>query len=1094
MRSLFLIGAVLILGPTVFGQGVKTITLSETGASIKDLFKEINRQTGYEFVYDSKTLATATPITINVKSASLEEVLAICFKGQPMTYTITGNTIVVKPLTEPQAKIEENKTAGLHYVEGRVVDKSGGAIPGTNVVIRGTSEGTVTDAEGKYSIQVNESDLLSFSFIGFKRFETEVRERTIIDVTLEEEVSALKEVTINGGYYETTDELKTGSIVKVSAKDIEKQPVTSPLMALQGRVPGLEITPRSGTPGVAPVIRIRGTNSLRIGGKGSTNLDDDGNFPLYVVDGVPVNSTPISSFSGSYTATGYDPLSTLSPSSIESIEVLKDADATAIYGSRGANGVILITTKKKAKSSQPTSFEFSGYAGIGTISKKLDLLNTPQYLSMRKQALTNDALTAGAFDPDLTLWDQNRYTDWQQVLLGGTANISDVQAYVASGNENTTFRFGGGFHKETLIFPGDFNYKRASVQLSLNHKSSDNKFHFGVSANYGLDNNNLFNDSNGLMQAALGLAPNAPALYNPDGSLNWEQRVVNGQLLSSWTNPLSSQLNRQTTNTQNLVSSTNISYQIFSGASLTIGGGFTSLNNSEIGKYPSSAQAPEKPASGIANFSTTQRSSWIIEPKFSYSIKKAGHTINLLVGTTLQNSHSSINVISGQRYPSDALLGSLVGAGQIVLERDDKYEYKYVSVYSRLGYDWRQRYLINLTGRRDGSSRFGPGNRYGNFGAVGGAWVFSNEPFFQPLDRIINLGKIRASYGLTGSDQIGDYRYYELYNVSQSKFNGQPGFSPAALANSNFAWEVTNKFETAIELGFFENRLGLEMNWYRNLSSNQLVDFTLSAVTGFPSVLSNFPATVENSGVEGILRGEILSSEVLKWTMSLNISIPTNYLVKFDGLENSPYATQYKIGEPLSVRQMYSYSGINQDTGLYEFQDKNGDGLINRLDYSLQNPNNGAVYGGITNEIQYKGFELSFLFQFSKRNGTRYFAPLPPGRLVNQPTSVLNSWRQVGDVAGVQKFSTSQEALVSFVNLIESNYSIVDATFLRLKTVSLSYRLSPDISKRLLLQEAKIFLQAQNLFTITKYPGLDPETGNTLPPLRMITAGLQIKF
>jgi hypothetical protein len=486
---------------------------------------------------------------------------------------------------------------------------------------------------------------------------------------------------------------------------------------------------------------------------------------------------------------------------------------------------------------------------------------------------------------------------------------------------------------------------------------------------------------------------------------------------------------------------------------------------------------------------------WILEPKISYSNSYNHHSISAIVGSTWQQSITSTNFTAGSQYSSDALLGSIKGAGLTKTYNDDVTDYRYTSIYARLGYNWRQRYLINLTGRRDGSSRFGPGNRFGSFGAIGVAWIFSNEKILEQAKHFLNFGKIRASYGITGSDQIGDYRYYKLYDINEYKYDdGSVGYVPLSLQNSDYRWELTKKMEASIEVAFFENRLGLEVSWYLNRSSNQLIDFTLPAITGFASVLQNFPATIQNNGLETIVKGDVLNSDTWRWNVAFNISLPKNKLVRFDGIEKSPYATIYKVGAPLSVRNLYTYNGVNQETGSYEFVDENNDGQISILDRKVQNPNDRGFYGGLTNSIQYKSIEISFLLQFSKQQIPRYFPTSAPGRQNNQPVGVLNRWRELGDQTNIQKYSNTSDNYWNYINLIESNFNIVDANFVRLKTVSIAFRLPEKILKNIKLEDGRIFVQGQNIFTITRYSGLDPETGNGLPPLRMITAGLQFKL
>jgi TonB-linked SusC/RagA family outer membrane protein len=951
---------------------------------------------------------------------------------------------------------------------------------GVNVVVKGTTKGTTSDSEGKFAIDVQESDVLVFSFIGHKTVSTEVGNRSIIDITLEEDVASLNEVVISGGYYQTTAKTKTGNISKITAKDIENQPVTSPLMALQGRVPGLEITPNTGVPGDAPKIRIRGENSIR----------GDGGFPLYVIDGVPVNSSPIST-SGLLIGT-FDPLGTINPSNIESIEILKDGDATAIYGSRGANGVILITTKNAAKSSG-TNLDVSVYKGVGQVSNKLDLLNTQEYLQVRKKAFANDQLDPGSFDYDVNgAWDTTRYTDWQDALLGGTAHITDAQANISGGNSNISFRLGGSLHKETMVFPGDFGYQRATGNLSLSYISSNQKFTSTVSVNYGAQNSKIFSATN-LVNNALELPPNAPRLYNDDGNLNWEP--LDGS--STWANPLASLKNDHKSTTGNLVANSNFSYEIISGLGLKMNIGYTELNASERIKFPISTLPPEEISSGSrgsANFGNNKRTSWIIEPQATYVKRFENHVINAVVGTTWQQSSSLIQSVNATGYTSDALLGSLRGATTTNFLVDDFSEYKYNALFARIGYNYREKYLLNLTGRRDGSSRFGPGNRFGNFGAIGAAWIFSNESFIHENVSVLNFGKIRASYGTTGNDQIGDYQFYNTYSIHFNNYQNGASLYPSALYNPNFGWEKTTKLEAAIELGFFDNRISFEGSIYRNQSSNLLVEYALPATTGYRSILSNFAALVENSGVELVLNTTNVNTKNFKWTTAINFSRPKNTLKEFSGIETSSYSKQYKVGEPLSVQRLYTYNGVNPQTGIYEVADINDDGSIDDEDKLFTSSLDRKYYGGVNNTIRYKGLEFSFLIQFSSQRAARYF-PLAPGFKTNQLKSSLQYWQTEGDVTDVQMPTQNFfPGYMAYFNVAESDFILTDASFVRLKTLSLSYLIPSRISEVAKMQELRVFLQGQNLLVRTDYVNLDPETGSQLPPLRMITIGVQVKF
>jgi TonB-linked SusC/RagA family outer membrane protein len=852
-------------------------------------------------------------------------------------------------------------------------------------------------------------------------------------------------------------------------------------MALQGRMAGVDITPYTGVAGSAVKIQIRGQNSLR----------SDGNFPLYVIDGVQVDSRPLRS-SGALLNYGFDPLSTINPSNIESIQVLKDADATAIYGSRGANGVIIITTKK-GTASGPTNFTLSASSGIGQISNKVDLLNTEEYLEMRNEAFTNDGATPGALDVDLNgTWDNQRYTDWQEELLGGNSNVTDVQAGITGGSANTSFRFTGGFHKENVIIPGDFSFHSITSNLNLTHTSPNKKLTAILSINYGANKNTLINDG-AFVGAALMLPPNAPALYDENGNINWQFRADG---FHSWTNPLSLIKKTQHLTSGNLVANTSVGYEILPKLQLKANLGYTDFNSDDNVKIPISSRPPAQiaTATGQSTFGTNKRTSWIVEPQLNYSRDFNDHHIDIVIGTTFQENNSSYLSIRGTGYSSDALLNSLQAAPAKTVAVDESSQYRYTAFFGRIGYNWKSKYLLNLTGRRDGSSRFGPNNRFGNFGALGAAWVFSKESLIANNLNFLSFGKLRASYGTTGSDQIGDYQFYNTYNMAQGPYQNI-SLVPTALYNPDYAWELTKKLEAALELGFAEDRIMIEASWYRNRSSNQLVFNPLPWTTGFPFVVGNFDATVENSGWEFLLNTINISSDNIRWRTSINVSIQRNKLLKFDNIESSPYATLYKVGEPLSLQRLYVWEGVDPETGTHQLADINDDGSIDDSDRQLMTPLARQYYGGMVNTIGYKAFELSFLFQFSKGNGYGFMGEMPGTRSQNQPTFVMDRWQKEGDQADVAKFTRSTASSNLYNKVRTSSLNTADASFIRLKTLSLSYTLPASLLTKAGIQESRIYLQGQNLFTLTDFDMvLDPETINALPPLRIIMMGIQFKL
>ncbi len=963
-------------------------------------------------------------------------------------------------------------------ISGIVSDQNGIPIPGVTITVKNTKRGAVTNLDGEYTIRAASNSTLVFSYIGFKKQEVTVDGREEISVQIEEDISALGEVKINAGYYSTTERERTGNISKVTAEEIELQPVVSPLQALQGRVAGLEVVDQTGVPGAAPTIRIRGQNSLR------NSQNDNGNLPLYIIDGVPINSGPINSLNQFTSAIGTDPLSGLNISNIESIEILKDADATAIYGSRGANGVILITTKGGSFSGKSDIIEARVYSGISRVANFVDLLETPQYLEVRRQAFENDGVEpTDANAKDLLLWDQDRNTNWQEVLFGRSAPTFNANLNYSGGGEFTSFNIGASYFNQGSVFPGDYSFEKTTASFALNHQSKNRKLRLNLSVNYGLNDNSLFSSSN-FVRNALNLPPNAPRLYNDDGSLNWEN--------SSWSNPLAALEGDGKAQTNNLISNLGLQYDLSPSLTLKANLGYTLLNSKENILLPIEIYDPAiwNRVSNRSQHSFVNRKSWIAEPQLHYKKNKGYHNIDALVGATFQQNNNDNLVINGTGFSDKQLIGNLNAADAVSINNDRKLVYKYQAIFARIGYNWNRTYFLNLTGRRDGSSRFSPENRFANFGAIGMAWIFTNNLFFNENLPFLNFGKLRGSYGITGNDQIGDYRYLDTYESTP----GPGGLYPTQLTNPSFTWETNKKIEAALELGFLKDRINLNLSWYRNRSSNQLVGYTLPAITGFNTVEANLPATVQNTGVEIELSTLNLKTDQFRWRSSLNLTLPSNKLIKFDDIEQSSYANAYRVGQPLNLATLYQFDGVDPETGYFQVIDINQDGRSDFADRTAIRNLGRRFFGGINNTINYKQFSLNFLFEFVKQKGSRYYNNVP-GFLGNvNEGSVSNSSEE--ENASLQRPTQSIFGFIAYNDANLSTYAITDASYIRLKTLSLGYQLPEKVTSFIPSSEVQLFVHAQNLFTLTNYDGLDPQNPGSLnlPPLQNITGGVQINF
>jgi len=1096
MNLTVILSLVVCLQVSANAYSQKTITLSQKNVPLETVFKEIKKQTGYTFFCKYEWLQQARKVDIDVRNASLDQVLELCFKDQPLTYAIVNTTIMVRLREGRDVNVAE--PSQLIDIKGKVTNDKGEPLSGASVEIKNSKRGTFTDANGMFELkQVDANAMLLVSFTGYAVREITVKRNTFIPVSLALNTSSLDE-TVVIAYGTTTQRLSTGNVSTVKAADIAKQPVNNLLLALQGRVPGLLITQPSGLAGSSIKVRIQGQNSIM-----------NGNDPLYVIDGVPVVSqlpmTGIDAVLGSpgpnYNGNG-NPLNYINPSDIESVDILKDADATAIYGSRAANGAILITTKKGKTG--PMHFDLNMQKGWGQVPRKLNMLNTRQYLDMRYEAFRNDGITLTspfASANDLKVWDTTRYTDWQKKLIGGTANYANISTSISGGTSTMQYLVGGTYHKETTVFPfpSDFADEKGTVHFNLNSSSANQKFRMQFSGSYMYDKNQL--PQTDLTQAALLLEPDAPVLYNPDGSINWGPNATGTSTFSS--NPMINVYTKYRNSTSNLISNFIAGYKILPGLDISTSVGYNNMQTNDFRPNPLIAIRPELRSTSqrYADYGDRNLSSWIIEPQAKYTKNISGGKLDLLIGTTILDIKTNTGYLRGAGHLSDEMLEDIHTAATITTFYTFRSDYKYDAAFARLNYNWQDKYIIDLNARRDGSSRFGDANRFHNFGSVGGAWLFYNEGFIRKNFHFLSFGKLKGSYGTTGSDQIGDYNFMSLYNLyggATVPYQGINSLIPAGLPNPHLQWEETRKLLLGIDLGLLQNRVLLSATYVQNRSSNQLLSYSLPSVTGFSGQLLNFPATIENKDWEFSVNTINIHSRDFNWTSSVNVTIPKNKLIAFPNLSTSAYSNQLVIGQPISVIKAVHLLGVDTATGSYKYESKT-DPLNPTYpdDYTKLVNIDPKYYGGFQNSIGYMGFEFDFLFQFVKQlgyndalfwNGNRY-----PGNFFrgfsNQPVAVLDRWQKPGDNASIKQFSTSPDYYV-----IGSDYRYSDASYIRLKNVAISWEFPAKWISKSHFRNCRITAQGQNLLTITKYKGLDPENQSmtSLPPLRVWTMGIQV--
>ncbi|WP_166664948.1 SusC/RagA family TonB-linked outer membrane protein [Pedobacter metabolipauper] len=1073
------------------------LTLTQKETTLKQLFNEINKQTGYNVFWSPKLVQSSLKVTAGFKDVALEEVLNQTLAGLPLTYVIEDKSVIIK---------KKEKTVWENIVDrftaddkrGVVLDEKGMPLFGATVSIKGSKSGVRTNALGEFILPgVDENATLLITYIGYEPREISAKaDLSAIRLSLSD--SKLDEIQVIA-YGSTSKRLTTGSQGVVDGKVIENSPVNNVMTAIANRIPGVIINQTSGVPGSAVTVQIRGRTRV----DQQFGADES---PLFIIDGVPMasgnsNLNILSSAISANSLSGISPFSTLNAGDIESITVLKDADATSIYGSRGASGVILITTKK-------------GVAGDMTIAARInsgiskarlpELLSVSEYVAMRKEAFRNDnkeMTNANAYD--LLLWDTTTTNNLAKDLIGGTAHFTTADASISGGSVQVQYLLRGNYSRETNVYPEPMPNTRGSAFTSLNGKTKNEKFSFTFTGSYTSSTNKSIGSD---LASKLLLPPNY-RLYNPDGSLSWNEGGIRTD-----DNPLAVLQETYKAKTGNLNGNLMLGYKISQDLNFRTSIGYNTIRTNELRNSPKSAKNPmEAVPSNNSQFGNNNFESMIVEPQLDYTRRLGLGKLNVLVGGTFQTQSNDGYNFTLRDYSSDLLLGTLFGVTGTNFINPNSFnsQYKYAAAFGRISYNYDNKYLLNLTGRRDGSSRFGPNYSYSNFGAIGAGWVFSEEKFLK--NDVISFGKIRASYGTSGNDKIGDYQYLALYGSSafSPTYKDSLAISPLSLFKPDLHWEKSKKFEIAAELGFLKDRILVTAGWYRNDSSDPLVQYPLPTATGFSTVTANLSGiVVRNQGLELTISTTNIKKTDFDWSTNFNLTVPENKLHKYPGLEQSSYATRYIVGRSLNVVYIGNSLGVDPATGLYQAQDVNNSGkyeISNTGDLTPDFDSDPEFYGGIDNSIRYKNFGLSVFLSFNKQQTQNWMTALSQTKAVgdigNVPRYVLNRWQNPNDITDVQKFTTIAQPSTSLVGqyaVFSSDAKYTNAFWVRMKNVVLSYNLPKPLIKQLNMRAVTVSIQAQNLFSFTpsSFKTTDPESVfiTRLAPLRTIIGSLQFNF
>lgn len=998
-------------------------------------------------------------------------------------------------------------------VSGKIVTSEDDAsLAGVTIQEKGTTNGSQSDADGRYSLQVSSPNAtLIFSFVGMVSKEEQVGNRSIIDVKLTSDSRSLGEVVVTGFGSQIKRDL-TGNIASIKGADIQNTPVPNFNQALQGRAAGVFVEGNSGKVGEGIKVRIRGTGSISAS-----------NDPLYVIDGIPVNSSALagSATSGNSPAPSGNPLADINFNDIESFEILKDASAAAIYGSRAANGVVLITTKK-GKSGK-TSLTANVQYGFNKPTHLRGFLNAKQYVELLREAAINSDALEGIDSTDPAQYEDSwlesaegrldRYsggtdwrtqqtnTNWEKLAFNDASRTKIFDINASGGNEKTRFYISAGYNDQDGILIGN-DFKRLSGRINLDHDiNSRLKIGFNMGLSRTIANRLAQDNQFASPMQIIALAPITP-VRNAAGE-------INDRPVTTYYNPLMELGNKkfQTTGYRN-IGSTYLAYNIAKGLTFRTEFGFDILNQDEdIFSGVKTEVGQSVNGQGSSYFYRTVN--YNTNNYFNYNILKDKHSIDLTAGMSFQNYKDDRNSVTGQDFPVDDLK-KIESAGKITAGYSTSTESSFLSYFGRANYKFNDRYLVSVSGRVDGSSKFGKDNQYGFFPAVSGGWVISEESFLA-TNNTISFLKLRGSWGITGNaDGFGDFKQLALWGGS--KYGGSSGLIPTQLANPDLKWEKSNQIDFGLDFGLFKNRLSGEIDYYVKDTKDLIYNVPVAGTSGFATQTANI-GSMQNKGVEFVLNSTNLSGGPVTWTTSLNLSRNINKLTKLDGEtqllpgNDGRFLNSLIVGESIGVFYGPKYAGVDPANGdaLYYTENNETTNDYNAAgNFVVGNPNPDWI-GGLTNTVGYKGVELSFLFQgvFGNQvtNGAGGFMTSSFDWYDNQTLETLDRWQKPGDIT-----NEPQLRLAGGNGTSASSRYVYDASYVRLKNITLSYKLPQAVLQKMKLSSLRLYVTGVNLLTFTKYPGWDPEVntdyraGNrnqgsdfyAAPQIKSLTFGLSL--
>jgi len=1054
------------------------------------------------------------PKTLKIMKKKQANVIFRSEWGRKKPILLSGLMIMLAVLMTFSAAASPSLPLQQKKVTGKVTDAtSGEALPGVTIVIRGTTTGVASDLDGSYSIDVpSNSTVLQFTSVGYASQEVTVGSRAVINVAMQSDVTMIEELVVVGYGFKKKRDL-TGSISSITASSIEDTPVKDVLSALQGRAPGVFVTSNSGAPGDGITVRVRGYSSL-----------NSGNDPLYVIDGVPVESRTLTTLNG-YDMHGLNPLSDINPGDIESIEVLKDAASTSIYGSRAANGVVLITTKRGKEGKATVNLNV--FTGMSEITRHLGVLNAQQWRQVIIDTYRNlDRYNNAAIpsEPHWTAIDSlnpmnNGDVDWQSVMYKQAWQYQ-AELSVQGGNENAKYAFSTSYLNQDGIILAS-NYKRITSRLNTDFKVSD-KVTIGQNISFSNGKNNRINAGGtgnlSLVQSIL-VRPPVYSLTYPDGSPIY---YFNGKR-----NPVGMAEECTHLNTTNrLIGNQYLEYDIIEGLKFrtNLSVDFISMKEDEF--YPTTVDYRAGYNWGAVRAITNV--TWANENYLTYEgTFGEGHSFAALAGFSMQEWKNETTGLNGTYFASDNIR-TLNGAGTISNQAvNTTDEHAMLSYFGRITWNYKGKYLAEANIRADGSSRFGAENRFGYFPSASAAWRFSDESFADGLGFLTD-GKIRLSIGQTGNESIPNYISGGEFAIGTNYLTNS-GASPTVMPNQALKWEVTTQYNLGIDLAMFNNRVSLVGDFYIKNTSDLLFAVPIPETTGFTSLTRNI-GDISNKGMEFSIITHNIDGE-FQWTTNFNLGLNRNTVVSLPQdvltngfIQNGTYHI-LKEGEPIGVFYGWKFLGVysrDEDNvndvrfgsttgkpfkgGDPIWDDLNNDNVINDDDKQVIGNAQPLFAGGLNNDFSYRNFSLNVFLQFCY--GNDIYSHLNNMRnwvfaYNNVSTDALNRWREQGDVTNYPAPTRNDPLRNEYLRV--SDRWVEDGSYMRLKNLTLSYTVPSDLTSRVGVSRLRAYVTGQNLLTFTHYTAYDPEVNSydglrigvdegAYPMSRTVIFGINMEF